>query len=173
VPFRIIREAIGGEKRKARSRKRVRTIGRKRDKESRTERKGRRTEKERDSRCYFALLFHVYFLSFREGPKKSSHAARERDPEHARRHARTHALAPPRESESPRRARDLDFFLLVDFFPPLGSRRPCRGLPVQRAKVSSFSPATTGYDYHHYDKKRDWNHSFSLVRLFFLILTKQ
>jgi len=92
VPLRIIREPIAeGRQEEAGARASERERKRKRARERKQEaRKGRGTEKRRGSWCYFVQLFD-YFLSFREGPKKSSHAARERDPEHALRHARTHA----------------------------------------------------------------------------------
>lgn len=143
MPFRIIREAIKGEENSETDKEteRERKSERRKEKERKKSRQKRRAEEQRERGapgCYFVLLF-VYFLSFREGPKKSSHAARERDPEHARRqartNARTHALTPPREAESPRRARDLDFFLLVDFFPlpsDLASRAETRRCNARR-----------------------------------------
>lgn len=120
MPFRIIREAIGrreGKSEADRETKREKEKGnrdertKKREEERQTEKESGETEREKGAPgCYSVLLLVYYFLSFREGPKKSSHAARERDPEHARRqartNARTHARTHPSEGSRKPAARE-------------------------------------------------------------------
>lgn len=135
MPFRIIREAIKGEEEGETDREGKKETGKQREgkkgRERQRSRQKRRTEEQRKKGvpgCYFVLLF-VYFLSFREGPKKSSHAARERDPEHARRQARTNARthSPLRGKQKARGARGiLISSCSLIFSPPFGPRRPCR-----------------------------------------------
>ena len=156
MPFRIIREAIEGKEKseidreRERERERERKSKRKKEKEGKASRQKRRAEEQRGTGapgCYFVLLF-VYFLSFREGPKKSSHAARERDPEHARRQARTNARthSPLRGKQKTRGARGILISSCSLIFSPLfGPRWPCRDPRVQRAKVSPFSLASERY----------------------------
>lgn len=117
MPFRIIKKARSGKEARARERRT------KRKEEKKKERNTETAEERRKKRAPGATSSSSSstFYRFVKVRKRvlTPHARETRT--QARTYERTHALTPPKEAESPRRAKDLDFFLLVDFFSPFPS----------------------------------------------------